>query len=142
MTCAANSLRDRSPIILRALRLIVLLPAIILLADDTTPQARIKRLEDSLLAPCCYSEPVSKHRSEVAQNMKKEIAGWVAEGKSDREILDTYKRLYGPRVLIEPEGVLRWWVYTVPALAVVMGLVLTISLLRKWRSRADHAPVA
>lgn len=72
--------------------------------------------------------------------MRKEISAWVGEGKSDQEILDTYKGLYGARVLIEPEGVLRWWVYTVPTLAAAMGLVITVILLRRWRSRAVHAP--
>lgn len=136
MNCAANSLRD-SP---RRRVFCVPIVLLFLFADDTSPQARIRRIEDSLLAPCCYSEPVSKHRSEVALKMKKEISAWVAAGKSDQEILDTYKRLYGVRVLIEPEGVLRWWVYTVPTLAVAMGLVVTVILLRRWRSRVDHAP--
>ncbi len=135
MTCAANSPRDA----LRVFWASLVLVAGVLLAADTTPQARIRRIEDSLLAPCCFSEPVSKHRSEVAQKMRKEISGWVAEGKSDQEILATYKRLYGARVLIEPEGALRWWVYTVPTLVAALGLVLTVIVLRRWRSRTDHA---
>jgi len=106
-------------------------------AGDPSQQARIKRLEEMLLAPCCYSEPVSRHQSEVARKMRVEISDWVAQGRSDRQILGSYKQIYGPRVLIEPEGALRWWIYVVPALATVVGLALTLALLRKWLSNAN-----
>ena len=29
-------------------------------------KARVQRIEDAVLAPCCYTEPVSRHQSEVA----------------------------------------------------------------------------
>lgn len=105
-------------------------------AGDAAQQTRIRRLQDALLAPCCYSEPVSRHQSDVARKMRSEIADRVAQGSTDQQILDTYKQLYGPRVLIEPEGALRWWVYTVPSLATLMGLALTVGVLRKWRYHA------
>jgi cytochrome c-type biogenesis protein CcmH/NrfF len=103
-------------------------------------QTRIERLENALLAPCCYAEPVSRHRSDVALNMRKEIADWVAQGRSDREILNHYKQVYGARVLIEPEGALRWWAYLIPSLAAGIGLLLTAALLRRWRAKAYQAP--
>ena len=78
-------------------------------ANPTADQReRIERIENSLLAPCCYAEAVSRHNSEVAVQMRLEIAAWVKEGKSDREILNTYKKLYGLRGLREPEGS-TWW---------------------------------
>lgn len=109
-------------------------------AGGETQQARILRLQGTLLAPCCYSEPVSRHQSEVARKMRAEITEWVAQGRSDREILDTYKQLYGTRVLIEPEGAQRWLVYTIPALVGLLGLALTANLLRKWRRAGQAAP--
>jgi cytochrome c-type biogenesis protein CcmH/NrfF len=115
--------------------------ALLLLAASATadagsePQTRIERLENALLAPCCFAEPVSRHRSEVARQMREEIADWVAQGRSDREILDHYKQLYGARVLMEPEGALRWWVYVVPLMAAAMGLLLTATLVRRWRAK-------
>jgi cytochrome c-type biogenesis protein CcmH/NrfF len=109
-------------------------------AGDAAQQVRVRRLQDALLAPCCYSESVSRHQSDVARKMRLEIADWVAQGRTDRQILDTYKQLYGPRVLIEPEGAQRWWVYTVPIVVGALGLVLTGVLLRKWRTQAGPGP--
>ena len=94
-------------------------------------ESRIRRLEDSFLAPCCYQEPVSSHRSEVSLAMKVEISRFVSEGKSDREILDFYKAKYGERVLVEPEGA-RWWVMNaVPAIMTLCGLAFVIWLIRR-----------
>jgi len=45
-------------------------------------QARVERLEHAVLAPCCYTEPVAIHQSEIAVKMRLEIAKWVAaEGR-------------------------------------------------------------
>lgn len=95
-------------------------------------QRRIEKLENSLLGPCCYSEPVATHRSEIALAMKAEIARLVAEGKSDREILDLYKSRHGLRVLVEPEGARWWWMHIVPIVVTVLALGFVIYLLRKW----------
>lgn len=112
-----------------------ILPLLLLLtpvfaADSSDPQ-RVRRLQDSLLAPCCWSETVSVHRSEVALEMRLEVEKFVAGGKSDREILDHYKGIHGARILIEPEGQARWWVYFIPTLAAIAGLGLVVWIIRR-----------
>lgn len=92
---------------------------------------RIRSLEEKLIAPCCWSESVASHRSEIAAEMRAEISRMVAEGRSDREILDYYKAKYGPRILMEPEGQLRVWAYTIPAVASIAGLAFVILLIRR-----------
>jgi cytochrome c-type biogenesis protein CcmH len=100
-------------------------------------QARIRWLESRLIAPCCWSETIATHRSEIALQMKLEVARLVAEGKTDREILDRYKQRYGMRVLVEPEGSRRWVMNVVPVVAVLLGLAFTLWVMRRWlRSRA------
>jgi cytochrome c-type biogenesis protein CcmH len=95
-------------------------------------QRRIEKLENSLLAPCCWAEPVARHRSDVALEMRGEIVQFVAEGRSDREILDFYKQKYGSRVLVEPEGARWWWMHVVPLAVLALGLLAVLMLLRKW----------
>jgi cytochrome c-type biogenesis protein CcmH/NrfF len=101
---------------------------------------RITRLENALLAPCCYSEPVARHNSDVAVRMRAEITTWVSEGKSDREILDNYKKLYGLRVLGEPEGATWWWSNIVPWAVLLTGTLTAIQILRKWRRSPRPSP--
>ena len=96
-------------------------------------KVRVQRIEDAVLAPCCYTEPVSRHQSEVAVKMRIEIAKWVAAGKTDREILDTYARQYGSRVLVDPRTIPGWWTPWVPWLALIFAVVFGFWLLRRWR---------
>ena len=117
------------------LYLMALLLSLLALPVDSRPPsqsdaARIKKLEDSLLSPCCYGEPVSRHMSEISFQIRKEIDEKVRVGLSDREILDYYKQLYGERVLLEPEGAKRTALYSVPILLSLAGLVLVVIFLR------------
>jgi len=95
-------------------------------------RARAEALEHRLMAPCCWSETVAEHRSEIALEMRAEIEQMVAEGKSDREILDYYKAQYGMRILTEPEGGLFVVMNVVPVVVLVAGLVIVAALIRRW----------
>lgn len=106
--------------------------------------SRVENLENALLAPCCYTEPISRHRSEVAFQMKREIRTWIAEGKTDREILDAYKARYGARILADPEGSTWWWVTLTPWVALALGVLVAVYVLRRLRARPapQTAPAA
>jgi cytochrome c-type biogenesis protein CcmH/NrfF len=98
-------------------------------------KARVQRIEDAVLAPCCYAEPVSRHQSEVALKMRIEIAKWVAQGRTDQEILDAYVRQYGSKVLVDPRTIPGWWTPWVPWLIVILAVVFGFWILRRWHSQ-------
>jgi cytochrome c-type biogenesis protein CcmH/NrfF len=123
-----------TPQLLQTLSL-TLLPLLAFAVTTEEEQARIARLEDAVLAPCCYTEPVSVHQSEIAVKMRLEIAKWVAAGKTDQEILDTYVRQYGSEVLIDPRTRPRRWMYWVPWLALATGVLGCVWLLHRWQAR-------
>ena len=124
----------------RRLALLLILPALLCAADVTAQQqTRIEALEETFLAPCCWAEPISQHRSEVALQMRAEIASWVAQGKSDREIINTYKQRYGARILVEPEGAQWWWLQMIPWAVLLLGLAFTVWLLHRMASRRASA---
>jgi cytochrome c-type biogenesis protein CcmH len=102
--------------------------------DAAEQQARIARLENRLLAPCCYQEPLARHRSDTAAAMRAELRALVGQGKSDREILGFYQQRYGKRVLVEPEGAAWWVMGVVPLLAALLGFWFVVHMLRKWRA--------
>ena len=96
-------------------------------------QARVLRLQKSLLAPCCWNEAVATHRSEVSLSMRAEIARMVAEGKTDQQILDQYKQQYGVRILVEPEGSKWWWMHLIPVVAIALGVLGVLWFIRRLR---------
>ena len=105
-------------------------------AELTTGQkARAVALQKSLLAPCCWAEPVATHRSELALEMRAEINRMVGEGKSDREILDHYRARYGMRILVEPEGERSFWMHLVPPIAILAGAAWVVFLIHRWVRR-------
>ena len=112
------------------------------LAPAETPaeqKARVQRIEDLVLAPCCYTEPVSRHQSEIAVKMRIEIAKWVAGGKTDQEILGTYVRQYGAKVLVDPRTTPRWWTPLVPWLVAIFAVAFGFWLLRRWHAKMPPA---
>jgi cytochrome c-type biogenesis protein CcmH/NrfF len=101
--------------------------------------ARVARLEDAVLAPCCYTEPVSRHQSEIAVKMRLEIAKWVGEGRSDREILDAYVQRYGAKVLVDPRTKPAWWMPWVPWSVLILAMPLGYWLLQQWHAKSVPA---
>jgi cytochrome c-type biogenesis protein CcmH/NrfF len=120
---------------------LALLPSLVLAETAEQRQARVDHLEHAVLAPCCYTEPVAIHQSEIAVKMRLEIVKWVAMGRSDREILDTYVGLYGSKVLVDPRTVPRGWTPFFPWLVFILGVFLVVWLLRRWRA-APRTPAA
>jgi cytochrome c-type biogenesis protein CcmH/NrfF len=110
---------------------LALLPSLVLAETAEQQQARVGRLERAVLAPCCYTEPVAIHQSEIAIKMRLEIAKWVEQGRTDQEVLDTYARLYGAKVLVDPNVAPGGWSYLVPWAVVVLGAMSTAWIL--WR---------
>jgi cytochrome c-type biogenesis protein CcmH/NrfF len=127
---------SRKTMISRLIQLLflALLPSLVLAETVEQQQARVDRLEHAVLAPCCYTEPVAIHQSEIAVKMRLEIAKWVAIGKSDREIIDTYVGLYGSKVLVDPRTVPRGWTPFFPWLVLILGVFLVVWLLKRWRA--------
>jgi cytochrome c-type biogenesis protein CcmH/NrfF len=59
----------------------------------------------------------------------------VAEGKSDREILDHFIARYGKRILIEPEGRTRAVATAMPYVFLALGSVVTVAVIRRMLRR-------
>jgi cytochrome c-type biogenesis protein CcmH/NrfF len=107
------------------------------LAYGSGPQeqrARIQRLEKAVLAPCCYTETVGQHQSEIAIKMRVEIANWVAQGRTDEESLDTYAKRYGAKVLVDPNTIPKGWTLVVPWAVAGLGALGAAWMLRCWRA--------
>jgi cytochrome c-type biogenesis protein CcmH len=106
-------------------------------APDSSGRAALsKQIEHKLMAPCCWSESVAKHISPASTEMKKQIAAMVDEGKTEREIIEHFKRQYGARILVEPEGLTGRVLTVVPLAMLALGATFTVLIIRKWRRAA------
>lgn len=102
-------------------------------AAPLTPQqdAQVKKLEDKLMAPCCYSQTIREHMSMEAEQMREEVTAMVVSGKSDREILNYYKAKYGETILVVPDGAAGRWTFGIPIAVLLASLGLVFFVLRR-----------
>ncbi len=101
---------------------------------------QVRRIQDRFMVPCCWQESVAVHRSEIAGEMRAEIARMVAVGKSEEQIIDFYVARYGERILREPRGSKRRWLTLVPIVSIVLALTGLIEFLRRQRQRPALVP--
>ena len=96
-------------------------------------QARAQSLYKTFIAPCCWRQSVAVHNSPQATQVRTEIDAMVTDGRSNLEIKDALIREYGHGILMETEGARKVAVYTVPAVALLAGLMLTAVWIRRHR---------
>ena len=117
---------------------------VLLLSSATrlTPQqtTEVNRLEESLLAPCCYSQSISRHMSPEAEQMRHEVIEMVASGRSENEILEHYKGLYGERILIVPDGRTGKVLFSLPVVAALACSGMLFWFLRRMRKAKTGSP--
>ena len=76
--------------------------------------------------------------SDIAFDMRKEIGEMVLSGKSDREILDHYKALYGLQILVDPEGIRHKVMYGLPPVSAIAGFMAVLFFIRRSVNRQRH----
>ncbi len=119
----------------------VLVMAAAELSVDPALEARAKALEAKIIAPCCWTQPVSQHYSEVAATIKKQIREMLAAGRSDQEILDRYVSEYGERVLASPRPRgFNLLAYVLPWVGLGAGIALVWLILKRWSRGSQAVP--
>ena len=89
-------------------------------------------LENNLIAPCCFRQPIADHESQAAEDMKTEIAAMLAEGKTTRQIEDYYINKYGDKILAVPrmEG-FNSMSFVMPVFIFAMGVLVILLTIRR-----------
>ncbi len=105
-------------------------------------QARV--LEAKLIAPCCWTQQVSLHQSQAADEIKQNIRVMLADGKTGQQVLDFYVAQYGDRILVEPPA--RGFsasLYVLPWFFLAGSVGLVVFIVRRLRTpAAESSPQA
>ncbi|WP_153147516.1 cytochrome c-type biogenesis protein [Dechloromonas sp. H13] len=114
------------------------------LAADPVAEKRLQHLSEELRCLVCQNQTIADSNAELAQDLRREIRGMIAAGKSDREIIDFMVVRYGDFVLYRPpvKGItlLLWGG---PVALMLLGLVVLLRYLRRRAARvADDAPLS
>lgn len=127
-------------VIIRAVGFIVMF-SLVAFAVPESAEETAREIETMLIAPCCWSQPVSQHYSEAADQIRKKVRRLLAAGKSKQEILDYYVLAYGERILASPRPHgFNLLAYILPWAFLVTGVAVLIIFLRKWTRRPPNMP--
>jgi cytochrome c-type biogenesis protein CcmH len=124
------------------------------LAQDGTPPAPpvvrqqvtdddVNRIAKQMYCPVCENEPLDACRTAACQQWRAQIKQMLSEGQSEQQIKDYFVARYGVRVLAQPpaQGT-SLLLYVLPIVGLIVGVVVTVWLLRRLRARGAAEPAA
>jgi cytochrome c-type biogenesis protein CcmH len=120
----------------------------LMLAPGPLVGASYDELAEDLVAPCCWKEALTLHRSPAADEARAELRALIDEGKTEGEIRAWFVAKYGERILLTPDGEKGRALFWGPVLAGMLGLAAGLTALRKWsatgavRARPAAEPAA
>ena len=106
------------------------------LADDPAVEQRMVAISEEMRCLVCQNESLSASRSELAQDLRRELRTLIKQGKTDAEIREFMVSRYGDFVLyrpqIKPTTYLLW---AGPFILMIVAVVVLLVYLRR-RNRA------
>jgi cytochrome c-type biogenesis protein CcmH len=101
--------------------------------------ALIRKIEGRLMAPCCYTQTIRDHDSQVAEQMREEVTSMVASGKSEQEIITYYRAKYGETILVVPDGATGGLLTYTPVTIFLASVGLLLFFIKKTAGNRDTA---
>ncbi len=102
-------------------------------ASGADVEREARALEQMLIAPCCFKQPVSIHQSPAAEEVRRDVRARLTAGQTRQQILDAYVTQYGNRVLSEPPA--RGFslaLYVLPVLMLLASAALVAAIVRRY----------
>lgn len=113
------------------------------LADDPVLEKRMVGLAEKLRCLVCQNESLASSRSELANDLRREVREQMQKGMTDQEIIDYLVSRYGDFVLFDPPvkryTLLLWYG---PFALLLIGLVGLVLQLRKRKKQISEASLS
>ncbi len=101
----------------------------------------VNSVAKKLSCPTCTGINVADCPTETCAQWRSQIGQMLAQGKSEREILDYFSSRYGDQVLqVPPTRGFFVWVWVLPVAAIVVGLAWLAFRMHGWARRPAAAP--
>ncbi len=112
-------------------------------AEQSTVERQAKALEKEVVAPCCWTNPISEHYSESAYQLRRKIRHLLGEGNSPAVVKQLLVDEYGERILARPRAIgFTLLVWVVPPLGLLVAVFLVGGYLRSRLERGESLPRA
>ena len=106
------------------------------LADDPLIEQRLINISEEMRCLVCQNESLAGSRSDLANDLRREIRTLIKEGKSDDQIRNFMVERYGDFVLYRPPvKPITWILWIGPFVILMMGIAGLFIYLRRRNSR-------
>ena len=106
------------------------------LADDPVIEQRLISISEEMRCLVCQNESLAGSRSDLANDLRREIRTLIKEGKSDDQIRKFMVERYGDFVLYRPPvKPITWLLWIGPFIILLIGIAGLLTYLR----RRNHA---
>jgi cytochrome c-type biogenesis protein CcmH len=106
------------------------------LAEDPVVEARLIAISEEMRCLVCQNESLAGSRSDLANDLRRELRTLIKAGKTDAEIREFMVARYGDFVLYRPPvKPTTWLLWAGPFLLMITGVVVLMVYLRR-RNRA------
>lgn len=100
-------------------------------------EALFNKLSDELRCLVCQNQAISDSNADLAKDLRDEIYAMLQQGKSEDEIVEFMVARYGDFVLYRPPvKPITWLLWFGPALALIVGFVVVIRIVKKQKQAA------
>jgi cytochrome c-type biogenesis protein CcmH len=105
------------------------------LADDPVTEQRLISISEEMRCLVCQNESLAGSRSDLANDLRREIRILIKEGKSDKQIRDFMVERYGDFVLYRPPvKPITWLLWIGPFIILAIGIAGLLMYLRRRNS--------
>lgn len=111
------------------------------LAEDPVVEQRLIAISEEMRCLVCQNESLAGSRSDLANDLRRELRTLIKQGKTDAEIREFMVERYGDFVLyrppVKPQTYLLW---AGPFLLMIVAVVVLLRYLRRRNRAVDHEP--
>ena len=105
------------------------------LADDPVTEQRLITISEEMRCLVCQNESLAGSRSDLANDLRREIRTLIKEGKSDDQIRNFMVERYGDFVLYRPPvKPITWLLWIGPFIILLIGIAVLFTYLRRRNS--------
>ena len=109
------------------------------LADDPVTEQRLISISEEMRCLVCQNESLAGSRSDLANDLRREIRILISEGKSDDQIRSFMVERYGDFVLYRPPvKPVTWLLWIGPFVILGIGIAGLLMYLRRRNSRVPN----
>jgi cytochrome c-type biogenesis protein CcmH len=102
------------------------------LAEDPVVEQRLISISEEMRCLVCQNESLAGSRSDLANDLRREIRTLIKEGKSDDQIRSFMVERYGDFVLYRPPvKPITWLLWIGPFVILIIGIFFLLAYLRR-----------